>query len=120
MARDGVRQPRAQHHKLVLPLAFRRPNCAPHGIVHPPQLALGAGIHVPHAHHYGVRLVIQIQAVGNQLFKLDLRRPFKRTPSTRPPAFATVATIGAISMMLARASTTATAARPISSAAGTS
>ena len=42
MPRDGVRQPRAQHHELVLALALRRAHGAPHRVVQPPQLALGA------------------------------------------------------------------------------
>ena len=47
--RDGVSQARAQHHELVLPLAFGRAHGAPHGAVQAAQLALGAGIHVAHA-----------------------------------------------------------------------
>src|SRR5580692_2989846 len=66
-----------------------------------------------------MRLVVQIQAVGNQLFKLDLRRAFERTPATGPPTFATVATIRTIPAMFAGTSA-ATTARSIASTAGTS
>src|SRR5262249_23943452 len=41
------------------------------------------GVHVAHPGHHGVGLVVQVQAIRDQLFELDLRRPFKRTPSAR-------------------------------------
>jgi hypothetical protein len=67
MPRDGVRQPGAQHHELMLPLGLRRPHRPPHSVVQAPQLALGAAIHIAHANHYRMRLIVEVQAVGNQL-----------------------------------------------------
>jgi hypothetical protein len=82
MARDGIRQARAQHHELMLPIALRSAHCSPHGIVQTPELALGAAIHIAHASHDGVRVVIQVQTVGDQLVDVDFRRRFERTPAT--------------------------------------
>jgi hypothetical protein len=65
-----------------------------------------------------VRLIVEIQAVGNQFFELDLRWTFKRTPAAGPSTFATVATVGTISTMLAGPSTTT--ARSIAPSTGTS
>src|ERR1035437_339755 len=76
VARDGVGQAGAQHDELMLPLAFRRPHGTPYGTVETPELALGARIHVAHAAHDGMRLVVQVQAVADELFQLDLRRAF--------------------------------------------
>src|SRR5260370_2497951 len=90
--RDRVRQPRPQHHELVLPLVLGSAIRPPHGIVQPPQLALGPRIHVPHAAHHAVRLVIQVQAVGNQFLELNLRwtkvtpLPVARIPPAVIPA----------------------------------
>jgi hypothetical protein len=72
--RDGVGQARAQHDEFMLALVLRGAVGATHGVVKPPQLALGARIHVAHAADYAVRLVVEIQAVGDQLLQLDLRR----------------------------------------------
>jgi hypothetical protein len=51
----------------MLPLGFGRSHRSPHGVVQPPQLAFGAAIHIAHANHHGMRLVVQVQAVRNQL-----------------------------------------------------
>src|SRR5215469_16947453 len=85
--RDGVCQPRAQHDELVLPLALRRPHGPPHRAVQAAQLALGARIHVAHAADDGVRLVVQVEAVADELVELDFRRAF-RTPAVEAAAFA--------------------------------
>src|ERR1035437_1353440 len=76
VARDGVGQAGAQHDELMLPLAFRRPHGTPHGTVETPELALGARIHIAHAAHDGMRLVVQVQAVADELLQLDFRRAF--------------------------------------------
>src|ERR1019366_278773 len=60
----------------MLPLAFRRAHGTPYGTVEAPELALGARIHVAHAAHDGMRLVVQVQAVADQLLQLDFRRAF--------------------------------------------
>ena len=74
MAGDGIRQARAQHDELVLALVFRRTHGAADGAVKPAQLALGSGIHVAHAADDAVRLVVQIQTVGDQLLEIDFGR----------------------------------------------
>src|SRR5260370_1718975 len=91
--RDRVRQPRPQHHELVLPLVLGSAIRPPHGIVQPPQLTLGPRVHVPHAAHHAVRLVIQVQAIGDQFLELNLRwtkvtpLPVARIPpAVIPPA----------------------------------
>src|ERR1035438_1870949 len=72
--RHGVGEGRAQHDELVLPLAFGGAYGAAYGAVEAPQLALGAGIHVAHAADNGVRLVVQVEAVADQLFEFDFGR----------------------------------------------
>ena len=68
-----------KHHELVLPFAFRRADGAAYGVVETPQLALGARIHVAHAHDDDVGLIVEIEAVGDQLFEFDVgRRPVER------------------------------------------
>ncbi len=96
MARDGVRQTRAQHHELMLPLALGRAHRPPHRVIQAAELALGAGIHVAHAGHDGVRLVVQIQAVGDQFFQLDLRSHLE-WPATAGPVAAWASVVSSIS-----------------------
>src|SRR5438094_503828 len=79
MPRNRISQTRAQHDEMMLALTLGSANRAPHCVIEPAQLALGAGIHVAHASHHGVRLIVEIQAVGNQFFQLDLRRHLKRS-----------------------------------------
>src|SRR5258708_19506837 len=74
MARNGVSQPRAQHHELLLSLAFRCANRAAHGIVETPQLALGPGVHVAHAAYHSVRLVVEIQRIRDQFLDIHVGR----------------------------------------------
>ena len=52
-----------------------------HGVIETPQLAARAGIHVAHAADDAVRLVIQVQAVGDELVEIDFERTF-RTATT--------------------------------------
>src|SRR5579885_1965418 len=113
MPRDGVGEPGAQHHKLMLLLVFRSPHRAPDGVVQPPQLALGARIHVAHARHDGVGLVVEIQAVGDQLIELDFRRSLEGA-SSRTPAFALLAAIAAAALL--STIVTAFAAGPVGAA----
>src|SRR5665213_3716932 len=88
MPRDGVRQPRAQHDKLMLPFGFRRAHGTSYGVIEASKLALGAAVHIAHANHHGMRLIVQVQAVGNQLLQFDLGEAFKGTPAaTTGPAF---------------------------------
>src|SRR5579871_1482361 len=97
MARDGIREARAQHDELMLAFTLRRSHGAADRIVQTAELALGAAIHVPHARDDGVGLVVEIQTIGNELVELDVGRAFERTPSAGTAAFAAVAiTAGAV------------------------
>src|ERR1700722_18089089 len=78
MTRDGIRQAGAQHDELMLPLTLRSANGTPDRVVKTAQLALGARIHVPHAHHDDVRLVVQIKTVGDELFQFNINGSVKR------------------------------------------
>ncbi len=91
MPRDRVGKTRAQHHKLVLPFGFGRPHCAAHSIVEPPQLCLGAAVHIFDAAHDAVRLVIKIQTVGQQFVEIDVGK-FKTPLAAAGPAEAPLAT----------------------------
>src|SRR5207244_3017755 len=55
-------------------LVLRSPRGAPHRVVETPQLAARTGIHVAHAAHHDVGLIIEIKAVGDELFEFDIRR----------------------------------------------
>src|SRR5579883_2236964 len=98
VARDGVGQSRAQHDKFVLAFTFRRADGTPHRAVEAAQLALGAGIHVAHAAHDRVRLIIQVEAVADELFELDFGRTFGTSAvEAARSAISTVAARSAIS-----------------------
>src|SRR6266852_921266 len=115
MPRDGIRQPRPQHHELVLTLVLRRAICPAHRIIQPPQLALGGGVHVAHAADNPVSLVIEIQAVANQLLDIDLRRAFGTptisAPVVTPAVFARTPFAWRTTVTLARRTTMTTLAR---------
>src|SRR5580698_4338996 len=72
MPRDGVRETCAQHHEFVLPLAFRSADCAPDCTIQTAQLRTRTGIHVAHPAHHRVRLIVEIQAVVDQLLEVDV------------------------------------------------
>src|SRR5579862_7787505 len=83
----------------MLTLGFRRTHRSPHGVVQAPQLALGAAVHIAHANHDGMRLIVQIQAVGNQLLQFDLGEPFKRSSTAATwPAFVSTLMPGAAAL----------------------
>src|SRR6476646_4872786 len=97
----------------MLPLGFRRAHRSANSVIQAPQLALGAAIHIAHANHYGMRLIIQIQAVGNQLLQFDLGETFKRSSTAATgPAFrpASARTAIGTSTFAARAALTAATA----------
>src|ERR1019366_4778066 len=112
VARDGIGQARAQHDELVLPLALRRPHGTPHGAVESAQLALGARIHVTHAAHDGVCLVVQVQAVADQLLQLDFRRAFG-TAAIEAAAVASVSAITTAAITTAAVAAGTVAAWPV-------
>ncbi len=74
MPRDGVGQAGAEHDELVLAFGFRSAGGAAHRVVEAAKLAAGTGIHVAHAADDDVGLVIEIEAVADELFKFDLGR----------------------------------------------
>src|SRR5262249_55810418 len=93
---NRIGKTRAQHDELVLPLVFRSPDSAPDRAVKPPQLALGAGIHVAHPADDSMGLVIQVEAIGDQLIELNLRRAFRPATIAAPAvstAFPSIATL---------------------------
>src|SRR5512142_806579 len=94
----------------MLPLGFRRPHGTSYGVIEAPKLALGAAIHIAHANHDSMRLIVQVQAVGNQLLQFDIGREsaFKRSPAAARPAFVATATFWPPSTFPATAFTTAT------------
>src|SRR6202043_2439474 len=83
---------------------------APHGAIQPPQLALGAGIHVAHAADDAVRLIVQIEAVGHELLELDFGRTFRA---------AAVAAVEAVAAPVASIRPASSFARPAAFARGT-
>jgi hypothetical protein len=89
---NRVSEARAQHHEGMLAFCFGRSGGSPHGVVKTPQLATRTGIQIAHTTHDNVRLVIQIQAVADQLVQIDLGRTFRTTIAARPPVTAPVTT----------------------------
>ena len=113
MARDGIRQARAQHHELLLALIFGRANRAAHRIIKTAQLALGPGVHVAHAADYAVGLIVQVERIGDQFFDIDLRRSFKAaTVATAVAASIRASTLAPIAMRTAAAFASAARAAP--------
>src|SRR5512141_2368657 len=79
----------------MLALALGSAHRPPHRIIQAAELALGARIHVAHAGDDGVGLVVEIQAVGDQFFQLDLRRHLKRPAAAGTVAAPVTASIAA-------------------------
>src|ERR1051325_3201908 len=115
MARDGVGQARAQHHEMMLALAFRSAHRAAHRIIKPAKLALGSRIHIAaHAHHHGMRLIIEIQTVVDQLLDVDIGEAAVEGPAAAG-AVATVFATAKVPSAFARTISTG----PVSAAAFT-
>src|SRR6185369_11176938 len=72
------------------------------------QLALGAAVHIPHAAHDGVRLVVQVQAVADEFFQLD----FGWTFGAAAIESTTLAAVAAIAAGAVPAGTIATRSGP--------
>src|SRR5439155_24300799 len=56
----------------MLPFAIGSAGCAAHRVVEAAQSAARAGIHIADADYDGVGLVIEIEAVVDQLFEVDI------------------------------------------------
>jgi hypothetical protein len=69
----------------MLAFGFRRSRRSPHRVVKTPQLAARAGIQIAHTAHHDVGLVIQVQAVANQLIEINLRWAFRAPVTPGPP-----------------------------------
>jgi hypothetical protein len=78
---------------LLLPFIFRRSNGAANGIVETAQLALSAGVHIAHAADHAVRLIVEIQRIGDQFFDIDFRRPFEAAPIATTPVVSSIAAL---------------------------
>jgi hypothetical protein len=92
MTRDGVSQTRPQHHELLLPLVLRRSNSPANGIVEAAQLAFGSRVHIAHAADHAVRLIVEIQRIGDQFLDVDLRRTFEAPAIPPTPIVTSVVT----------------------------
>jgi hypothetical protein len=95
----------------MLALVFRGTDGAAYGVVKTPQLAFGAGIHVAHAADYSVRLIVEVERIGDKLLEVDLGWAFG-TSTVAAIAAAVVATIPA-SATTAATRTVATGATAI-------
>jgi hypothetical protein len=101
----------------VLTLIFRSAGSAPDSIIEPPQLAFGAGIHIPHPAYDNVRLIVEIKAVTNQLFDVDLGRALAAALAGAAPSLtATTWTTTLASPLTATIVTTAFASASFTSA----
>jgi hypothetical protein len=75
----------------VLPLAFWGAGGAADGIIEAAQLAFGSGIHVAHPAYHYVRLIVEIERIGNQLFDVHvgsaIAAPIARAAATGTTAW---------------------------------
>jgi len=103
---------------MVLAVAFGGSHGTADGVVEAAQLALGAGIHVAHAGYDGVRLIVEIEAVGDQFFELDLGGHFEGAAGGTAFAGAAVGAFAALAAALRTAAlASAGAARALFAAA---
>src|SRR5579872_2295990 len=93
VARDRIGEPRSEHYKLLLAFALGRADGAAHRVVEAPQLALGARIHVAHAAHHGMGLVVKVERITHQFLDVDLRRAIEA---------ATISAVAAVTPIAAR------------------
>src|SRR5437764_5116762 len=91
MPRNRIRKTGTHHHKFMLAFAFGSTCCPAYRVVQAAQLAFGAGIHVAHSANYNVRLVVQVQTIGNQFVQIDFGWPF--TTSLTRAAWTTAETL---------------------------
>jgi hypothetical protein len=101
--RNRVREARAQHDEFMLAFALRRSGRATNRIVQTAQRAACAGIHIANPDNDGVRLIIEIEAVIDQLVEVNVlkseiataaagtRASVAAGPSFTWPAFGTIA-----------------------------
>jgi len=127
VTRDGVGETGAQHHELVLALILGRASGAAYGVVETAELAARAGIEIAHAADDDVSLVVEIEAVGDQLFEFDLGRAIETalaagtaTAITTPVATAitTITAATATSITTATVTTGATTTTSVTALAG--
>ena len=118
MARDGVGQTGAQHDELVLAFVLRRAGGPAHGVVEAAQLAARAGIHIAHAADDDVRLVVQVQAVADELFEFDLGRSVEAALAAAVSATIATGPAFATTTITAAVATTITPGTPFAPFAG--
>ena len=95
VACNGVGQSRTEHHELMLPFILWCAGGPAYRVVKPTQLTAGTGIHVAHPADHDVGLIVEIEAVGDELLDFDVWREVaalgKRPVATWPiPAGATI------------------------------
>ncbi len=69
---DGICQACAEHDELVLAIGLGCAACAADSAEQTANLAAGAGIHIADAADHGVGLVVEVEAVGQQFFDVDV------------------------------------------------
>jgi hypothetical protein len=108
----------------VLALTFGRTSGAAYGIVQSTELTLCAGIHIAHATDYDVGLIVEIEAISNELLDVDFGRslaaPITRTSTagTTTPLASAITTLASIATVTGPWATTSVLVwRPILAAA---
>lgn len=96
VACNGVGQARTEHHELMLPFILWCAGGPAYRVVKPTQLTAGTGIHIAHPADHDVGLIVEIEAVGDELLDFDVWREVaafgKRPVATWPiSAGATIA-----------------------------
>ena len=119
VTRDGVGETGAQHHELVLALILGRASGAAYGVVETAELAARAGIEIAHAADDDVSLVVEIEAVGDQLFEFDLGRAIETALAAgTATAITTITAATATSITTATVTTGATTTTSVTALAG--
>jgi hypothetical protein len=72
VARNGVSEAGSKHDEFVLAFIFGGSGGSTDGVVEAAQGAAGTGIHVAHAGDNDVGLVIEVEAIADELFNFDL------------------------------------------------
>jgi hypothetical protein len=94
--RDGICEARPKHDERMLALVFGGPSGAANGVIQTPQGAACTGIEVAHPAYNDVRLIIEIQAIVDQLVEVDFGRAFETAVATgTSTSFAALATVPA-------------------------
>jgi hypothetical protein len=111
---DGIGEARSKHDELVLTLVFGCAGSSAHGVVKAAKSTASAGIHIAHAGDDDVGLVVQVEAVSDELVDFDFGRAVTEAAASMLASLAWSAVRAAVSSWtIASASGTAASSRTV-------